>query len=292
MYPSNSGNFTWPRGATTGTFTEGSTMNISWTTGFTNVNLWLIIDQSWGSPVSLVSSYSTPWYNWEVKCGQNCTKPFLLRAVNAAGSDFDQQHGGFYSYQFWIKPADGAIKTTTVPFTIVSTEADLAPTASAPSASSSTSSATSSSAATSSRSTASDVLEPTSVHTTTSAIAPTINSADTNESTPAENSSSSTAPALSIGVGVGAGVAAALICLGRVFLWRRHHRKIKDTHPRPPPIEMYGQGWQKHYETSVMYPPSRMASSSKSMAPAEAPGWPMDPYELPAQTPRGLGVHR
>lgn len=34
FYPSDSGNFTWPRGASTGTFTEGSSMNIPWTTDF------------------------------------------------------------------------------------------------------------------------------------------------------------------------------------------------------------------------------------------------------------------
>lgn len=54
FYPSDSGNFTWPKGESTGIFAEGSVMNISWTTDFPNVNLWLIVNQSWTSPISLV----------------------------------------------------------------------------------------------------------------------------------------------------------------------------------------------------------------------------------------------
>ncbi|KEQ91089.1 hypothetical protein AUEXF2481DRAFT_33408 [Aureobasidium subglaciale EXF-2481] len=297
VYPSNSGTFTWPRGASTGTFTEGSTMNISWTTDFPNVNLWLIIDKAWAAPVSLVSSYSTSWYIWDVKCGQNCSVPFLLRAVNAAGSDDDQQHGGFYSYQFWVKPADDAVKTTTVPFTIVSTKADLAPTISSTSTTSSSSSTipasstTTTSSTTATSSSVSENSKPTNDASITKAAASSGVASNTN-TTPPGSQSPGTSPTLSIGVGVGAGVGSALLCLGGVFLWRRHTRKRKIQEVHPAPIEMYGQGWQKHCESSSMYPPSRMASPSTSTAPVEAPGWRTDPHELPAQTPRGLGFGR
>ncbi|KAI4721958.1 hypothetical protein E4T48_01834 [Aureobasidium sp. EXF-10727] len=276
VYPSTSGNFTWPRGATTGLFTEGSTMIISWTTQYSNVNLWLIINQSWASPISLVSGYSTPYYEWQVKCGQNCSEPFLLRAVNAGGDDYEQQHGGFYSYQFWIKPADGTTQTTTVPFTTVSTKADLVPTV--PSTSTSSPSSTSISTGSTSLS----------APTTASIATPTPSSTSTNSSAP----TSGTTPTVAIGVGVGAGVAAALICLGAFLLWRRRHRRNKNAHTHPPPIEMYEQAWQKHQDSSIMYPPSRMPSSTKSAQPAEAPGWQTDPYELPAHDSRELGVTR
>lgn len=97
---------------------------------------------------------------------------------------------------------------------------------------------------------------------------------------------------MSISVGIGAGVAAVLICLGVFLLWRRRHRKHKDEPARLPQIEMYEQAWQKHHDLMAMYLPSRMTSSSKSTAPAEAPGGQMDPYELPAQSPKELGAVR
>lgn len=53
--PSVNGTFTWPKGATTGIFTEGITMNISWTTDFPGINLWLIVNQTWDRPTPLVS---------------------------------------------------------------------------------------------------------------------------------------------------------------------------------------------------------------------------------------------
>ena len=48
------GTFIWPQGEGASAFTEGSLMNISWTTSYPSVNLWLIVNQSWDSPISIV----------------------------------------------------------------------------------------------------------------------------------------------------------------------------------------------------------------------------------------------
>lgn len=286
-------------------------MNISWTTAFPNVNLWLIVNQSWTSPISLVckcrsplrlihecadqyiASYTRTWYEWDVKCGQDCDQPFLLRAVNAAGSDFEQQHGGFYSYQFWIKDTDAASSTVTVPLSTMSTTADLAPTASTTSPSSSTSftALTSVEASIHSAAATSTTLPASSTAGNDgSATRTTLSPSSTSSNASDSNHDSNTTTTIAVGVGVGVGV--ALLCCGGFFFWRRRHRKTNDSHDRPPPIDMYRQGWQKPYESDMVELPSRTNSSSKQMPPAEAPGWPMDPYELPAQTPTRLSRGR
>lgn len=52
FFVSESGKFTWPAGESTGTFSEGAKMNISWETTYPAINLWLITNQSWAQPSS------------------------------------------------------------------------------------------------------------------------------------------------------------------------------------------------------------------------------------------------
>lgn len=58
LFPSDTGEFTWPAGDSTGSFTEGAEMNISWTTTYPAINLWLIINQSWAQPSSIICEHS------------------------------------------------------------------------------------------------------------------------------------------------------------------------------------------------------------------------------------------
>ena len=43
---SSEGNFTWPAGASTGSFTEGSSMTIAWDATYGSINLYVLWDQT------------------------------------------------------------------------------------------------------------------------------------------------------------------------------------------------------------------------------------------------------
>lgn len=211
--------------------------------------------------------YTNSWYEWKVDCGQNCTDPFLLRAVDSAGSDSDKQHGGFYSYQFWIQPLDTASSSTTkIPLSTITTNAS--PTSSLTVLSSSTSYA-----AVISRSSSVPA-------TTTAEVA-------SSTSSQGDNNGSSHVGTL-VGVGVGVGVAATLLLLGGFFLYHRYMRRTKAKHAHPPVYEIQQQGlWQAPLEADSLRCQSRAAeldSSSKMVAPVEVPSRQMDPQELSADT--------
>lgn len=53
LYGSDNGSFSWPSGSSTYLFTEGSQSNVSWTTNFPSVNLWLIVNTSWNLPITI-----------------------------------------------------------------------------------------------------------------------------------------------------------------------------------------------------------------------------------------------
>ena len=141
------------------------------------------------------ANYAKSSISWTVSCPNNaCQYPFLFRAVNAQGSDDEQQHGGFYTRLFWVR----ATTTTTLStLTSVSTTGNLLP-----------SSASQTSAS-----------RPTKASTSPS-----------NTPSPAGSGSNNS---VAIGVGVGVGVGVALLGVGGFFLWRRYHKKMKEKHARP-----------------------------------------------------------
>jgi hypothetical protein len=53
LYYSTDGTFQWPAGSGAADFSEGALMNISWTTQWEAVNLWLIINEQWDEPYSI-----------------------------------------------------------------------------------------------------------------------------------------------------------------------------------------------------------------------------------------------
>jgi hypothetical protein len=158
------------------------------------------VDKSCVCPIlrssdSCKANYAKNSISWTVACPNNaCQYPFLFRAVNAQGSDDEQQHGGFYTRLFWVRPTT---TTTLSTLTSVSTTGNLLP-----SSASQTSTSRSTKASTSPSSTPS----------------------------PAGSGSNNS---VAIGVGVGVGVGVALLGIGGFFLWRRYHKKMKEKYARP-----------------------------------------------------------
>jgi hypothetical protein len=54
--PSDDGQFDWQEGIATSTLKEGSEMNITWSTSFPFVNLFLIANASWDAPIRIVGT--------------------------------------------------------------------------------------------------------------------------------------------------------------------------------------------------------------------------------------------
>jgi hypothetical protein len=54
--PSDDGKFDWQEGIGTSTLQEGSKMNITWSTSFPSVNLFLIANASWDTPIRIVGT--------------------------------------------------------------------------------------------------------------------------------------------------------------------------------------------------------------------------------------------
>jgi hypothetical protein len=57
--PSDDGQFDWQEGIGTSTLKEGSEMNITWSTSFPSVNLFLIANASWDVPIRIVGTSNT-----------------------------------------------------------------------------------------------------------------------------------------------------------------------------------------------------------------------------------------
>lgn len=221
------GSFLWPAGET-GIFTEGSLMNVSWTTLNPSINIYLLVNQSWDTPIALVSEYSDTltfismnscWLanyadtstEWTVDCGQHCSVPSMFRAVGAQASPEDQRRGGFLSRQFWIWPTATSGSLGTAATIMVSS---------------------------------SDQQRATILHTSPSdQDVNTIDQMRTGSNLPATATTGSAASnqhgsddRTSVGVGVGVGVGVALLLVGAFVLWHRYRKRTKDPYADPPKI--------------------------------------------------------
>lgn len=217
-------------------------------------------------------------------CGEACDVPFLFRAVNAAGSNGDQRHGGFYSPQFWIDPTKTS-STSTITMSITSTT----------------------------RATTSVVvLDQTLSLPTTSNLAPTAVPSDRVQDMPKPSSQSAgdspqdsgttssknednNHTAVGVGVGIGVGVSFALV--GAFVLWRRYRRK-KETQSKRQEIFTSGLGFQGYphqgWEMSQPQEKRPYVHADGRVMVAEAPAYPMSPRELAARNshpPRGIGTN-
>ena len=97
------GIFTVPNGNME-SFSVGTMMNISWTTEYTSMTLWLITGCDFARPTrSLVTGYSGTFFQWEVSTtSTNSSQVYLFRIVNDEGTTDDLLSGGFLSATFRI----------------------------------------------------------------------------------------------------------------------------------------------------------------------------------------------
>ncbi|KAF2623565.1 hypothetical protein BU25DRAFT_461944 [Macroventuria anomochaeta] len=91
------GSFIFPRTYPL-TFREGSSINISWSKTYENINLYFYQRGKVANSVQLVTNLATEWYQWEVHAEEtNLTNPFVFRIVNAQGTTEEQNGEGFWS---------------------------------------------------------------------------------------------------------------------------------------------------------------------------------------------------
>ncbi len=208
-------------------------------------------------------NYFKQWYYWQVNGGNDLSKPFLFRVVNANGTELAQATGGFQSEQFWISPTSSGSSATPVTSSLSST---------------SLSSAT---------------PPPTAVN----GVTPSNKASFTakSKSTGKTGSGLSVGAEVGIGVGIGVGVT-ALLLVGAFFLWRRHQKKKaerdappQDASQRPP----YGSPPAMSYAQSGSY---RTASSdahhsSYGIWPSPGPQQPPMAYAHETQQPTMAYAH-
>ncbi|KAF2682382.1 hypothetical protein K458DRAFT_390873 [Lentithecium fluviatile CBS 122367] len=104
---SPNGSFVFPRTYPI-TFREGSSINISWSTTYKNINLYFYQRGQVATSVQLVTNLAIEWYQWEVRTEEaNLTNPFVFRVVNAQGTSEEQSSDGFWSTS-WYLARDGS----------------------------------------------------------------------------------------------------------------------------------------------------------------------------------------
>lgn len=226
------------------------------------------------------ANHSEEEFQWTVDCGQDCDVPFLLRAVNAAGSNEDQRHGGFYSPQFWIDP----LKTSSTSTITMRTTSTMRPT---------------SSVVVQSLPTVSDqaptALPSDPVQDTAKPSSQREEDAPQQSETISNKNENNNHTAVGVGVGIGVGVSFALV--GVIVLWRRYRRKKKENKSKRQEPFTRGLGFQGYphqgWEMSQPQEKRPHVHVDGRFVVAEAPAFPMSPRELAARhshPPRGIGT--
>ncbi|KAG9961366.1 hypothetical protein KCU61_g5682, partial [Aureobasidium melanogenum] len=82
---------------------QGTLLNVTWTTTYENVNLYLIFGGDYNQPKALTIGTTDTFFPWTVDDAGNNSLPFTFRAVNATGTSQQQASGGFITGQFWIR---------------------------------------------------------------------------------------------------------------------------------------------------------------------------------------------
>ncbi|CAK3899481.1 hypothetical protein B0A51_16457 [Lecanosticta acicola] len=259
------GKFTNPDTSKAQIFTDGSEMNVTWTTTYDSVTLWLIYDGHYNNPTLLISGTTQDWYLWTVNDDNNNTRPFSFRAVSTDGTQQQQRQGGFYTGQFWIQdssnPGRGSSATTTT------------------------------TATTSAASVIGASTTPLSASALGNAASQTASSTASPSSSSSATSSSSNGTAIGVGVGVGVGVALLIIAGFAFWFIRRNKAKKAAAAAAAPRSDAH---WSNTYAPSEMTQaasPQPYHSGMKSPQPSEMAGnyWPAPAVEAPnLQEPREL----
>ncbi|KAF1847159.1 uncharacterized protein K460DRAFT_352334 [Cucurbitaria berberidis CBS 394.84] len=133
------GSFLFPRTYPL-TFREGSSINISWSKTYENINLYFYQRGKVANSVQLGTNLAADWYQWEVRAEEsNLTNPFVFRIVNAQGTTEEQNSEGFWSTSWYLTRDHSASKSVTLSSSAASSTTATSSTASSSSARSSSS---------------------------------------------------------------------------------------------------------------------------------------------------------
>ncbi|KAJ8113980.1 hypothetical protein OPT61_g4026 [Boeremia exigua] len=208
------GSFNFPRTYPL-TLREGSSINISWSMTYENINLYFYQRGKVATSVQLVTNWATEWYQWEVHAEEtNLTNPFVFRIVNAQGTAEEQNGGGFWSTS-WFLSRDDKASTSQLPLSSVVSSITVASSTTSSSPATSSSSVTSSLSATSSQ-------VPISTAQETSPEATVVPSAET------QTHHKGLGQGIIIGLAVGL-VAALVTIIAGVWYCLRKHKQKKNT---------------------------------------------------------------
>ena len=268
---SANGSFIFPRTYPL-TFREGSSINVSWSTTYDNINLYFYQRGKVATSVQLVSkcidilrfsqtllmrpvaNLATNWYQWEVRAEEtNLTNPFVFRVVNAHGTTEEQNGQGFWSTSWYLSRDDSASKPVTSSSSV------------APSSSTTTTMATPSAAPSLSATSSEIPLSTTQVTKTEATAAPTL---------VAETHDNRVGKTTVIGLTVGLVLAGAMIIGGLWCLLRRRRRAKAASFPVSLPAGSYQSKAyvQKHPEYYSVHEAYAQPSELQGAAPC---------YELP-----------
>ncbi|THV97882.1 hypothetical protein D6D25_09036 [Aureobasidium pullulans] len=230
------GLFTNPINTDTPMLDVGAVINVTWTTTYQVVNLFLIFGTDYTDSFIATLHTTEEFYVWTVDDHGNNSLPFTFHAVNATGTEEQRALGGFWSGQFWLRDTPATTSTTSSlasqttsehTSNITSTAAVTSETSSSASptiSASPTSSSSSSSPSSSSSSSTSRSVPTTSLVSPASTMIDSSSASSTATTSPSGSSGSSK---VVIGVGVGIGVGVAALLIGAFVLWRRHHNRSK-----------------------------------------------------------------
>ncbi|KAM0717482.1 hypothetical protein Q7P37_007334 [Cladosporium fusiforme] len=287
----NGGIFNTPDTAKTQQFSLGSTMNVSWSTQYPSINLYLIFNAEYDSPRTLLFGSTRASYEWEVDDNGNNTRPFSFRIVNAEGTNDDLIGGGFYTGQFWVRRE--SVDTTTsstssVPVTTTSSIEESTKTSSIASTGSGSSSSSISMSSTPPVTSSTPLSTPTDIE-------PLNKPVETAADAPEERSGDGTnTTAIGVGVGVGAGVAVAALIIATWLFCRISRRKKNAKQQQPPETQamvdpkdtrqLYEAWAQQHQE---MQGSQTVHEFFAAKSPVEANSTPVRAWELQGSVVEG-----
>ncbi|KAH0343425.1 hypothetical protein KCU81_g5210, partial [Aureobasidium melanogenum] len=244
------GVFSSPNTYNTQILDQGTVLNITWTTRYESVNLYLIVGTDYAHSQPLTVGTTNTFFTWTVDDSGNNSLPFSFRAVNALGTIQQQAGGGFYTGQFWIRDDPNTTLVTTETTTHTSPQSSAIPTTTTTSESSSSASSGSSGStlptttSTSSAGTASPESGKSSTSSssqspsaTSTMSGPTSSSSEisasgtiTKMTSPAQMQSSSPGPSTGAIAGIVIGAVAVLaIVIGVSLFFRRQRRPTTDS---------------------------------------------------------------
>ncbi|KAJ8110741.1 hypothetical protein OPT61_g6492 [Boeremia exigua] len=112
-YDTINGSFIFPR-VWPLTFREGSSINISWSTEYKDIDLYYYQQIKNAASVQLVTNLAANWYQWDVRSeAKDLSEPFVFRIVNARGTPKGRSIGGFYSTSWYLTRDDDASQSAT-----------------------------------------------------------------------------------------------------------------------------------------------------------------------------------